>query len=262
MKSSVFIFAHPDDEFGCFESIRSAAEAGDRVECYYLTDGGYRGQSTAIRKRETLSVLQRLGIVAENVRFVGLECNLPDGVLYECENMSRAADVVYKSLKNMRDIEGVYAPAWEGGHQDHDAAFVVACKVADTLPSRPRVWQYPLYNGYGLTGSFFNVMKPLLSNGDVTKFSIPLYLRFKYLRFCLSYRSQWKTWIGLFPFVFIKLLFDGKYCLQLAVCPKKFERPHSGALLYERRRMARFEDVSSGVSRFATSWHNMTMQNG
>lgn len=256
MKAIAFIFAHPDDEFGCFESIRSATQAGNSVECYYLTDGGYGGQSTAIRKRETLSVLRKLGVAEENVRFVGLMYGLPDGVLYELKNMLRAADAVYESLKNISDIEGIYAPAWEGGHQDHDASFVIACKIADELPGRPHVWQYSLYNGYGLRGSFFNVMKPLHSNGEVKNLSISLCERFKYLRLCLSYRSQWKTWVGLFPFVCIKLLLGGKYCLQLAMYPHKFERPHAGALLYERRRMARFEDVSRSASRFATSWCN------
>lgn len=255
MKRIVFIFAHPDDEFGCFESIRLATEARQRVQCYYLTDGGYGGQSTMVRKKESLRVLWRLGVDAENVFFVGVERAIPDGRLYESDNMMRAAGAVYAAVGKSQSVDAIYAPAWEGGHQDHDAAHVIACLLADKLPSRPRVLQYSLYNGCYLKGGFFRVMAPLDSNGPTLDLPIRLHLKLKYLMFCLSYHSQWKTWLGLFPFVFIKLSFGGKYHLQLAAPPRAFGRPHSGALLYERRRTARFEDVSAGVSRFVRSWH-------
>ena len=56
----------------------------------------------------------------------------------------------------------VYLPAWEGGHQDHDAGHLLGLSLA--APGL-RLRQFPLYQGAGLPGPFFRVMAPLPGNG-------------------------------------------------------------------------------------------------
>ncbi|MBD8881286.1 PIG-L family deacetylase [Rhodanobacter sp. 7MK24] len=231
--NGLFVFAHPDDEFGCFESIRIEVESGRRVSCFYLTDGGYGGQPVARRKGESIRVLSSLGIDAEDVHFLGVELGIKDGVLHE--NMERVAGELSSVVRRLGPIESLYVPAWEGGHQDHDTAHVIALAVCGWLNLPACVWQFSLYHGAGLRGSFFHVMKPLPDNGTCVTQRIPVERRLRYLKLCLSYPSQWKTWLGLFPFVFFRLLFGGGYSIQRAHLQRLLQRPHAGPLLYERR---------------------------
>ena len=229
----LFVFAHPDDEFGCFESIRLEIDGGRRVVCYYLTDGGYGGQPVARRKEESIRVLSLLGVNSRDIHFLGIDLEVKDGLLHE--NMERVADELSSSIRRMGMIERLYVPAWEGGHQDHDSAHVIALAVCNRLNLSENVWQFSLYHGAGLRGPLFHVMKPLSGNGDCVVQRLSIARRFRYLKLCLSYPSQWKTWLGLYPFVFCRLLFGRGYSIQCTDLRRVRQRPHQGALLYERR---------------------------
>ena len=229
----LFVFAHPDDEFGCFESIRLEIESGRRVVCLYLTDGGYGGQPVARRKEESIRVLSLLGVDSGDIHFPGIDLGVRDGFLHE--NMARVADELTSTIRRMGVIEKVYIPAWEGGHQDHDSAHVIALVVCSRLNLSDQVRQFSLYQGAGLRGPLFHVMKPLPVNGECIIQRLPIARRFRYLKLCLCYPSQWKTWLGLYPFVFCRLLFGRGYSIQCADLHRVRQRPHPGALLYERR---------------------------
>jgi len=245
---SLFLFAHPDDEFGCYESIRREALSGQEIVCCYLTDGGFEGQSVERRETESLHVLTRLGVCRENVKFIGRRVGIPDGSL-PC-NMLRAAEAVKASVGPGDDVDVVFTPAWEGGHQDHDAANILACVVSGALRPKRGLWQFSLYNGAGLRGYLFRVLTPLPSNGPVDTQALSISLRMKYLRFCFAYPSQWKTWLGLLPFVAVRLVLGGCYFLQRAALPPVVRRPHGGPLLYERRGMDKFDRVERYITEF------------
>lgn len=230
---SLFVFAHPDDEFGCFESIRVEVESGRRAVCFYLTDGGYGGQPVARREEESIRVLSSLGVRAKDVHFLGAELGVGDGVLHE--NMERVAGELSSAIRRVGPVGSLYVPAWEGGHQDHDAAHVIALAACGWSNFSGLAWQFSLYHGAGLPGPFFHVMKPLPDNGVCVTQRIPMVRRIRYLKLCLSYPSQWKTWLGLFPFVFFRLLFGVGYSIQRVDLHRVRQRPHSGMLLYERR---------------------------
>jgi hypothetical protein len=91
----------------------------------------------------------------------------------------------------------------------------------------------------------FKVLSPLLDNGACVVQRLPLGRRLLYLKYCLSYPSQWKTWVGIFPFVLFKLLFVGRYEIQRVSVARLDCRPHVGDLLYERRGAIRYEDVGA-----------------
>jgi len=245
---AIFLFAHPDDEFGCYEIIRREVGRGNRVECYYMTDGGFGGQSVKVRQDESLHVLAMLGVSRERVHFFGRQYQIPDGLL--AEHLQRATSLLACGLADNEPISSIYVSAWEGGHQDHDMVCVLGCVLGAQLKISDGVWQFSLYNGKGLRGSLFRVLKPLCDNGSTRAYAVPIKYRFLYIWLCLSYPSQWRTWMGLFPFAASKLLFGGRYYLQPATLSRVIDRPHTGRLLYERRGMARYDEIIALVTHF------------
>lgn len=188
----VFLLPHPDDEMGVFPWLRRAAQTS-RVRCVYLTDGGYGGQDVGVREAESRGVLARLGVY--DLRFLGREAGLPDGKLHE--NLARLAAVLPAALEDLAGPVDLYAPAWEGGHQDHDAAHLAGVWLAGRVGAA--LYQFPLYTGNGLPGPFFRMFGPLEGGGAVEALRVPARERLECLRYCLAYRSQWRSLLGLLP---------------------------------------------------------------
>ncbi|HYU25306.1 MAG TPA: PIG-L family deacetylase [Thermoanaerobaculia bacterium] len=207
--SKLFVFAHQDDEVAIATRIAREVAAGARVVCAFLTDGG----APQVRDAESRAALQELGV--HELIFVGL----PDGKLVEhLEEAYRAIEAI--------DAGEVMTLAWEGGHQDHDAAHLVALALA--IARGVRCLEFPLYHGKGLWGPFFHVMKPL-HGGQRRRLSAREVWR--RTRLCWRYPSQWRSWIGLCWPTLLRW--------NEVVCDASAERvlhpPHEGRLLYERR---------------------------
>ena len=66
----------------------------------------------------------------------------------------------------------------------------------------------------------------------------------------MSYPSQWKIIMAIFPFMALKLIFSKCYYIQPASLPGRVKRPHKGKVLYERKGKARFEDVAHKLNTF------------
>jgi hypothetical protein len=244
---ALFLFAHPDDEFGCFESIRIARDRGNRVVCVYLTDGAFGGQPAAPRMRESIAVLAQMGVAADDVHFVGVTHHIADGALVE--HIALAYDALVAVMDGYGPPCEVYATAWEGGHPDHDATFLVARAYVKTCPPDTSYFQFSLYNGERLRGPFFRVMSPISSQGALTRLPMPFARRCFFLKLCLGYPSQWKTWAGLFPFVAARLIVGGAYVLQQARDEAR-SKPHEGLLLYERRSAMTWDAFAKACSAF------------
>lgn len=235
---SIFFFAHQDDEFGVYQAILDELENKRKVFCIYLTDGAYMGGSSDIRNSESELVLGKLGVSPENIIFKGRALNIPDAQLYM--NLDTAAAWIYNFIRGCGDIVSIYVPAWEGGHCDHDALNAIVRLVCNQYCNKGIVAQFPLYNASGCIGPFFKVLSPLSKERLLQK-KISLKNRIRFLLFCMDYRSQYKTWIGLFPFVLLNYLCIGKQSLQILPSFENFMRPHSGALYYEKRGFLEWE---------------------
>lgn len=229
----VFLFAHPDDEFACFESIRRVIAEGNHAICLYLTDGAYGGQPFEPRMKETRAVLSTFNVLEEDIHFIGVDNCISDGKLLESIDLAYAC--LYRCLAEYPWLDDVYVPAWEGGHQDHDAVHLIGLCFGWAAKIHGQVRQFSLYHGEGLRGPFFHVLRPLAKNGAVTTQALGLRLRLRYVRLCLGFPSQWKSWLGLFPPVALRLICAGCYTLQPTSIGRVAERPHLGKLLYERR---------------------------
>jgi LmbE family N-acetylglucosaminyl deacetylase len=239
---ALFLFAHQDDEFGVFERIAECRARGLRVVCAYLTNGETPNASARQRNAESLAVLARLGVDAGDVAFAGQELGIGDACLPL--NLAKVADCLRGWIASFNHIDSLHVPAWEGGHHDHDALHAVAVTLAAEAGIANRTFQFSLYQSAGLPGPLFRVLAPLPANGAASLRTIAWRARWRYLGFCLSYPSQRGTWIGLFPFVLLHYLVRGTQALQPVSVERTRERPHAGALYYEKRKFFIWEQMA------------------
>jgi LmbE family N-acetylglucosaminyl deacetylase len=138
MKRILLLVPHPDDEVvGCAAAIGRARAAGAQFYALYLTtglpapDAGWpwrRGDHQARisrRRDEALAVAAAMGI--QPLAFCPcparqLRAHLAEERLMICDLVTR------------HGIEGLWVPAYEGGHQDHDATNFLASTLASALP--------------------------------------------------------------------------------------------------------------------------------
>lgn len=241
--SVLFLFAHQDDEFGVLHQIEMELKSGASVYCAYVTSGVSSGADARRRNVESRNVLESLGVDPTQILFQGEKLNIPDGqVLMNVGTLGKWLNVWTQQHQPLRTI---YVPAWEGGHPDHDVLHAVTIQTMQSGSSKVKIWQYPLYNGDGLGWGLFKVLTPLPLNGDVFLQRIPWPARWRHLMLCLSYVSQTKSWIGLYPFVLWHYLTRGCQSLQPISHTRLLEPPHSGQLYYEFRGFAEWGRVFS-----------------
>jgi len=245
--SVLFLFAHQDDEFGVLHQIEQEIKSGASVYCAYTTSGVRPGETPKQRNAESRHVLESLAVDPKRILFQGETLDIPDG--QALPHIGTLRTWLETWTQHHQPLRALYVPAWEGGHPDHDVLHAVAVQVMQNGRSRSSVWQYSLYNSNGLKWGFFNVLTPLAMNGVVIRQSIPWSSRWRHLRLCLNYRSQAKSWLGLYPVVFWHYLFKGWQSLQLGSITRLLERPHPGQLYYEFRGFSEWEKVFSHLQK-------------
>ncbi|MBI3759520.1 MAG: PIG-L family deacetylase [Deltaproteobacteria bacterium] len=247
VESVVFLLPHEDDEFAVFFAIEQAACQGRRPVCLFLTDGDSGGQDSSRRNMESRTVLVRLGVAEADIHFIGTLANFSDGRLYMY--LDQALSAVAAVLDGESNVSSLYMPAWEGGHQDHDAVHLIGAVYAGKRGLLGVARQFTLYrrasNMLGVT-----LFAPLAENGPVKTEPIPWSDRWRYLRLALCYPSQWKSWIGLFPMLAYSYVTKGTLETQDVSPVRLSERPHAGPLLYERRGRAKYDDVRAAADAF------------
>jgi LmbE family N-acetylglucosaminyl deacetylase len=212
--TALFVFAHQDDEL----AIATRIERERNAICVFLTDGG----NPTVRDAESRDVLTRLGV--DDFHFLGAD--IPDGTLVE--HLESAYAHLTAAMEQKR-IDEVLTLAWEGGHQDHDAAHLVAVAFAQSrnVPCR----EFALYRGF--IGPFFRVMSPLREGGMVRRLTWREIARTSML--WTRYRSQRRTWLALYPIAFAKLVLFRREVLRDVDPSRLLAPPHARPLFYERR---------------------------
>jgi LmbE family N-acetylglucosaminyl deacetylase len=245
---ALFLFAHQDDEFGIFQQIVIEKMRGSRVICIYFTNGVVAGGDSSRRNRESLSVLADLGVDKENIFFVGDILSIDDGCLVD--NLLIASEWLGVWIKESSFVASVYIAAWEGGHPDHDLLHAIALQLLHERQMVHLVQQFSLYNSYHCRGPFYRVLFPIKNNGIVNSTAISWKNRFRFLKLCLHYPSQTKSWIGIFPFVLLHYIIHGSQMLQPVSIIRTQERPHDGELYYEKRKFSSWHLVESRISQW------------
>ena len=246
---TLFVFAHQDDESGCFHEIHRLVNRGDSVWVVYLTSGTFDGSLSRARNAESIVVLGKIGVPKENILFLGTRSAIPDGRL--CKNLEVALQSLIDLTKEIGVPSNLYFHAWEGGHQDHDAVHLVGIALAKHLGILDQCYQFPFYTGVNLPAFFFRMFICLPENGEPVFARISWKQRIKFITFCFFYSSQIKTWLGLFPFFLIHYLFNGTQALQRTSADRIHLPPHAGVLLYERRGVYSYEEFTQDADRFA-----------
>jgi LmbE family N-acetylglucosaminyl deacetylase len=226
-RHSLFVFAHQDDE--CLLSTRLAREvaAGRRVHCVYLTAGG---APASVRDAESRVVLADLGVAEADAHFVGSAHGIPDGSL--ALHLASAGRLLEEAV-GRHPIHRVFSLAYEGGHQDHDAAHVVALVFARRRGILHRTWTMPAYHGHRLPWILYRVATPLPDRRLRVR-RLPRGLAWRHACIVWRYPSQRRTWVGLFPELFVQRALRRREVLIPADAERIRGRPHPGSLLYER----------------------------
>ncbi len=143
------LIPHADDEVvGCAAAIGRARAAGAEVIALYLTTGipdrtvfwpwqrRHHADRVARRRREARATAELLGL--RPWRFLDIPARCLKGRLHAALGEARRA---------IADTEAdmVWAPAYEGGHQDHDSASFLASHLRDLVP----VWEFAEYGFAG-----------------------------------------------------------------------------------------------------------------
>lgn len=250
---ALFFFAHQDDEFGIFQRILDELASERRVICIYFTNGGHAGVSASVRNSESIDVLSRLGVKNPDIIFAGADVGIADGSLPQHAGAAYDWLITWLAARDLPDI--LYVPAWEGGHQDHDALHALVVQAASRRGILDRTWQYPLYNAERCPAPLFRLLHPLRANGAVTSLIIPWRNRIQFLRHCLRYRSQRRSWLGLFPFLLLHYIFNGSQSLQPVCLYRLALRPHDGRLYYEARDFSTWFEVESHLRKLTDGSH-------
>lgn len=228
--ATAYILAHFDDEYFALPMILDERRAGVGQKFLYVAD--YADAELAQRRlAETRAFLGSLGVPQRDVVHVGAGVGAFDGNVRA--QAAAAMTATRTVLAAMAGLDRLVVTAWEGGHPDHDACALMTVRLARELGG-VRIDQFALYSGRGLRGRLFRAGSPLPENGPVRRVRLSAA---EWARFALGvrfYPSQWKTWLGLWPAMFLSYALRGFGCQELAAA-RVDERPHAGALLYERQ---------------------------
>src|SRR5436190_387504 len=79
----------------------------------------YGASTAAVRNKESAKVLSSLGVNSDTINWLGTDRRVPNLRLHLY--LQQVLDYLL-SLVQRIEIASIFAPAWEGGHPDHDAA--------------------------------------------------------------------------------------------------------------------------------------------
>lgn len=208
--------------------------AGAEIVCMYLTDGSARGVNPATRDAESRAALQRLGIAGDAVVMLAAGGGrIRDGTLAERSLEALTAVRAWIGASGFWP-QRMYAPSYEGGHPDHDAAHLVAAVVASEYGIAADAWHFSLYNAYRRSRPFFATMRQLPSHAPSRGALMPFAARWRATWLCGCYASQRRTWLGLLPGAAYARLIAGRERAVRFDLDRLSRRPHEGELLYER----------------------------
>jgi LmbE family N-acetylglucosaminyl deacetylase len=247
---ALFLLAHQDDEYAAAPWILEEVAAGRAVACLYLTSGGFRS-APEVRDAESRGVLRTLGVTGNAIAFLDDE----RGRIADRELAARSLDglaMVERWIDAASFVPArVYAPSYEGGHPDHDAAHAIAAVVAAKHGASGDAWHFSLYNAYRCPRPFFSTLRQLPTASPSRRAAMPFARRWALTMLCWRYRSQRRTWAALFPGALLERALLARESVVRFDLARLAQRPHEGELLYERLFATTYAEVAAGIARLS-----------
>ena len=245
---TLFLFAHQDDEYSAAPWILEELAAGNAVACVFLTSGDFRSDP-AVRDAESREALRALGVAAGSIVFLGGE----RGRIGDLELAARSPEglaMLERWIETAAFVPArIYAPSYEGGHPDHDAAHAIAAAVATRRGAIADAWHFSLYNAYRCPRPFFSTLRQLPTSAAKRRPTMHRRTRFSLTMFCWRYRSQRRTWTALFPGALLSRLILRDEVVARFDVARLTKRPHDGELLYERLFGMTYEEFAARMAR-------------
>jgi len=190
----IIVLAHPDDEVFCQHLLKKFQN--HQLTFIYLTNGSPTNNLELVRIREDES-RTAISLIAEGAEI------FPYGRLMEITDGKLARQFTKADLSRIIDFIGLgtgpsvfISPTLEGGHQDHDATFLITDYLSRHWGAKH--YAFPLYSSARLPLPFFSTMKKA---NDYESFNQTLKTRLLFLnttlKLFLIHKSQKKTWMGL-----------------------------------------------------------------
>ena len=230
----IFLFPHQDDELGAISSLLYDSHTNcEKIFCFYLS----KSPKNINRTLESKSFLSFLKIKNINLIDIGDELKILDQkVIFNLSLIYKYIFAYIRKNLSANKIK-VYTPSYEGGHPDHDSAYIIGKKLVLNYPVLD-FCTFPLYNAENRNFAFFNAFLPLSyqKKNSFKVFCNP----FLIIRILLSpfiFKSQYKAIFALYPFFILRILF-GFYLTKNQIIQSKLNiiKPHSGELYYEKRK--------------------------
>jgi LmbE family N-acetylglucosaminyl deacetylase len=235
----VFLIPHPDDEIFALPLLQQFCSESLYFIC--LTDGQHASSGDLGSRRysefnKSISYLKKIGVQSEIILFDSAE-KVRDGFLHEDFTINMLVELL--NLVKSLDPETIVAPAFEGGHQDHDSVSLLSVFLSESIKAA-----LIHFSTYRSTSNFlptFTVMNPTVRGYHLDFRRVRTFIMA--LRLIGIYRSQ----IGTFIFLGLPILV--RYLAKTWYTFGNVKGLAIDSYLYEKRSKAFSKDVISFGSR-------------
>lgn len=218
---TLYFLPHHDDEVFVIPKIRVDVENGKSPLFIFF-------MSSDTRAKESLNFLTGLGIPEKNIILLGNKFHAQDGSLLNY--LSKYYEELSLMFNQQIGQLEIVCPAYEGGHQDHDAISLLARALAKKW-NAPLV-EFFLYHGYGTFGKLYYVGAHFMAKKKQSfKYNFRDYINLFKVPFI--YKSQKGALLGLWPFLVFKSIFS-KLVLRVIDQNSLGVTKHTQVPLYER----------------------------
>ena len=203
---TLVILAHLDDEFAFSPIIKKIAdENAENLKIIYCAERlDDNLELRKIRRDESIRSMALLGVDKKNIDYLNNYFLVDDLKLYN------SANHIYSFLKELMketNFKQILTLNFEGGNPDHDALALLVSKFSKNY-SKISIF-FPAYNSRNTFGFPLSVFKPLRKQEKFfSSFKLGFFSWIDTLKIAFIYKSEWKAFIKLFPFIFLNLIFS------------------------------------------------------
>lgn len=216
------LLPHSDDELFALPLINQKINEGWKINIFFITS-----DSNSIREEESKKMLSHFPNVT--IHQFGRLNKINDGNLKNCKEI---VESLLEKNSLIQSSDAILTPVFEGGHVDHDSAFIIGHSIASKL-SKPH-YCFSLYNAYETFFVRVSALRAGPVQGEIETINFKLSEGHSFLKKVFFYRSQ---------FVILAILFSGLF--KIFIMKRKMEvmkvssfdpaRKHPGRLFYENQ---------------------------